>query len=229
MTEKKRKERKDDGAEADIEGKDDDKRKEEKRRRKAEQMDQILNSLASLTRSVNHLTTSVNRLEETVNRIEETQKLLILNQEILQVRAKNSTIGRDDRIRRVRNKRGAKPPREIFPLSIHVLIMAGNETSPGFESNASSPLPVSRLANTTSESLSDDNSDDSEKERGRRNLKWNAELSEKLHDFYDEPWQKHRSGSDSDTPYFTSRSRRLKVAQVLGITKTQLNFAQISL
>jgi hypothetical protein len=236
MGDKKEQEQQDDGAEADGESKDNNDRKEEKRRRKAEQMDQILNSLANLTRSVNlieetqnRLTTSVNRLEETVNRLEETQKLLILNQEILQVRATNSTIGRDERIRRVRNKHGVKPPREIFPLSIHVLIMAGNETSPGFESNASSPLPVSRLVNTTSDSLSDDNSDDSEKERRRRNLKWNAELSEKLLDFYEEPWQKHRSGSDSDTPYITSRSRRLKVAQVLGITKTQLNFAQISL
>ncbi len=84
MAEKKRKEWKDDGAEADIEGKDDNKRKEEKRRRKAKQMDQILSSLASLTR--------------TMNQIVETQKLLILNQEILQVRAKNSTIGHDDQI-----------------------------------------------------------------------------------------------------------------------------------
>ncbi len=86
-----------------------------------------------------------------------------------------------------------------------------------------------RLANTTSDSLLDDNSDDSKKERGKRNYKWNAELSEKLLDFYDEPWQKHHSGLDLDTLSITSCLRCLKVAQVLGITKTQLNFAQISL
>jgi len=172
------------------------------------------------------------RMWKALERIEATQETLILNQEILQVRAINSTLGRKDRIHRVKNKLGRKPPRKTFPYSIQVLIVAGNEYRPGskYESISSSSSSSSSSSfpalGPISGSESDDNSDDSENEKGRRSLRWNKELSKELLTFYGETYE---SGPESSGEEITSRSRRLRVAQVLGITRLQLNFSQMKL
>jgi len=56
---------------------------------------------------------------------------------------------------------------------------------------------------------------------------WNKEKSKRLLRFYD---GEASSGEDSDNELSqTSRIRRLRVALAIGITSTQLNFAQLTI
>ena len=126
----------------------------------------------------------IKEMKEEINTLKVEIKEIDINGRILSAKFANSSIGRDEEIQLVPLPDGTLPLRDLYPISIQVLLVAGNEKAPGGGDN-----------------------------------NWNADKSEKLLHHY----------SQDVPPGSPSRDLRLMVAKCIGVTRTQLNWAQLSL
>jgi len=130
--------------------------------------------------------------------VQEVVRPLVTHLDILDVKAQNSLLGRADRLKEVPNKQGVLPS----------------------QANPPPPYPrtLAHLLVAGNEMLPDED----------EHARWNKDKSKALLRFYDavdseseneDPTESERNGR--------SRRRRLRVVQEIGITKSQLNFANM--
>jgi hypothetical protein len=128
--------------------------------------------------------------------------------EILTAKQMNTTIGRKDRINKVPNDKGELPGDDMFPHSIQVLIGGQGKKKKQTKRQKKEPAQEDVVPNVPSEP--------------EPNLRWNAKMSNRLLRFYGQEGSDSESGEETEP----SRAKRLMVAKQLGITRSQLNYAQ---